>query len=135
MWQNFLRKVASFMQGRYGNDQLSFCIIVVGLCFYIASMLTGLPLLNSIGLVLYVWALFRIFSKNKIKRADENRKFLALRSTVQKKYTQFVIRVRNRKVYKYIKCPKCKALLRLKRGTGKTVVTCARCKHEFNEKA
>ena len=124
-----------FMKGRYGNDQLGFFIIVTGLVCYLISFLVGIPLFNYCGLALYVLAIVRIFSKNKMKRSQENQYYIRMSTEYQKKYKQFAIRIKNRKVYKYFKCPKCKALLRLSRGTGKTVVTCAKCKHEFNEKA
>ena len=43
--------------------------------------------------------------------------------------------MKNRKDYKYFKCPNCKVLLRLKRGCGEKEITCVRCQHRFKQKA
>ena len=34
-----------------------------------------------------------------------------------------------------LKCPQCKQLLRLKRGCGEKQITCAKCGHQFQQKA
>ena len=44
-------------------------------------------------------------------------------------------RFKNRKQYKYFRCPSCKAWLRLPRGKGVVTVTCSRCHTSFTQKS
>ena len=50
-------------------------------------------------------------------------------------FSQARVRFKNRKEYKYFRCPKCHAWLKLKRGSGEGTLTCGKCKHAFKAKA
>ena len=136
---NFLGKLkmglARFMQGRHGVDNLGMCTLFSGLILSLLGSFTRVSLLSLLGLVLYVLTIFRMFSRNQTARAAENRKYIELTSGWKTKTTQFVKRLKNRKEYKYFKCPNCKVLLRLKRGCGEKEIKCVRCGHQFKEKA
>ena len=134
-WSRIKSALARFMQGRHGADNLSMFTLIAGLAVSLLSRFINLPILGYVGLGLYIYTLFRMLSRNQEKRIAENRKYLALSSNVKTKSLQFVRRVKNRKDYKYFKCPNCKVLLRLKRGTGDKEITCVRCKHQFHQKA
>jgi len=127
--------LARFMQGRNGTDNLCMFTLVTGLVLSLAASFLGLPLLSFAGLGLYIYTIFRMFSRNREKRMSENRKYLALTSGWRTKVRQFVRRLQNRKEYKYFKCPNCKLLLRMKKGTGDKEITCVRCNHQFHQKA
>ena len=127
--------LARFMQGRNGTDNLCMFTLVTGLVLSLAASFLGLPLLSFAGLGLYIYTIFRMFSRNREKRMSENRKYLALTSGWRTKVRQFVRRMQNRKEYKYFKCPNCKLLLRMKKGTGDKEITCVRCNHQFHQKA
>lgn len=127
--------LARFMQGRNGTDNLCMFTLVTGLVLSLAASFLGLPLLSFAGLGLYIYTIFRMFSRNREKRMAENRKYLALTSGWRTKVRQFVRRMQNRKEYKYFKCPNCKLLLRMKKGTGDKEITCVRCNHQFHQKA
>ena len=134
-WYRIKSALARFMQGRNGADNLSMFTLIAGLVISLLSHFFGIPLLWYVGFGLYICTLFRMFSRNREKRMAENRKYLALSSNVKTKTLQFVRRLKNRKEYKYFKCPNCKVLLRLKRGTGDKEITCVRCGHQFHQKA
>ena len=95
----------------------------------------GISLLSLIGFALYIWTIFRMFSKNNEKRWEENRKYIELSSNWKTKVSQFIKRMKNRRDYKYFKCPNCKVLLRLKRGSGEKEITCVRCGFQFKQKS
>lgn len=135
MWQKIKMRMAAFMQGRHGPDNLSMFLFFSGIVFYILSLITGVGLFSILGFALYIWTLFRMFSKNNEKRAEENRRYIELTGNWKTRYKQFMTRMKNRKEYKYFRCPKCRAMLRLTRGCGKVTVTCGRCHHEFQEQA
>ncbi len=134
-WQKLKLRLANFMQGRHGADNLGMFTLITGLILSLLSSFTGLGFLSFLGLVLYILTLFRMFSRNQEARARENRKYIDLTSNWKTKFSQFIKRCKNRKEYMYFKCPQCKTLLRLKRGCGEKQITCARCSHQFTKKA
>lgn len=134
-WQKTKAALARFMQGRHGADNLGMFTLLLGLVVSILASFLRLPLLSIVGFALYIITLFRMLSRNQEARLAENRKYIELTSGWKTKTTQFAKRMKNRKDYKYFKCPNCKVLLRLKRGCGEKEITCVRCGHQFKEKA
>ena len=135
LWTKIKMSLARFMQGRYGADHLGMFTLIFGLAASLLGSFLGVPFLSFLSMGLYVVTIFRMFSRNREKRMAENRKYLELTSGWKTKITQFIRRLKNRKEYKYFRCPKCKVLLRLKRGSGEKDITCVRCSHHFHQKA
>lgn len=133
--QRLKMSLMNFMQGRHGADNLGMFTLLTGLAFSLLGSFTGFGILSILGTVLYFLTIFRMFSKNNDKRIEENRKYIELTSGWKLKSRQFVKRLRNSREYKYFRCPECKLLLRLKRGTGEKEIICSRCKHQFRFKA
>jgi Ca2+/Na+ antiporter len=134
-WQKIKAALARFMQGRHGADNLGMFTLLAGLVISLLSTFLRVPILSFLGIALYVITLFRMFSRNHEARMAENRKYIELTSGWKTKSAQFIKRMKNRKDYKYFKCPNCKVLLRLKRGCGEKEITCVRCQHQFKTKA
>ena len=134
-WQKIKLSIAKFMQGRHGADNLGMFTLLSGLIISLLGSFTRIGLLSIIGLALYIITLFRMFSRNHEKRMAENRKYIELTSNWKTKVRQFSKRMKNRKDYKYFKCPECKVLLRTKRGSGEKDITCVRCGHQFRQKS
>ncbi|MBO7663523.1 MAG: hypothetical protein J6U01_09145 [Clostridia bacterium] len=136
---SFMQKIreglSRFMEGRYGADQLGMCTLITGLVLSLIASFARVPLLSFLGLALYVVTLFRMLSRNKEARQKENRRYLVIMGDIPVKCRQALKRLKNRKDYKYFKCPNCKVLLRLKRGCGEKEITCVRCGHKFSQKA
>ena len=133
-FQRFREFVARFMEGRHGPDNLGMFTLIAGLVCSLLGSFTGISLLSLLGLGLYIWTMFRMFSRNNDKRMAENRKYMDLTSNWKTKSSQFIKRMKNRREYKYFKCPNCKVLLRMKRGAGEKEITCVRCGHVFKQK-
>lgn len=127
--------MARFMQGRHGPDNLSMFTLIAGLVISLASSFLSVPILSFLSLALYVITIFRMLSRNQEARLRENQKYIALTSNWKLKSSQAVKRLKNRKNYKYFRCPECKLLLRLSRGCGEKDITCVRCGHQFKKKA
>ncbi len=134
-WQKIKLSIAKFMQGRHGADNLGMFTLLSGLIVSLLGSFTRIGLLSIIGLALYIITLFRMFSRNHEKRMAENRKYIELTSNWKTKVRQFSKRMKNRRDYKYFKCPECKVLLRTKRGSGEKDITCVRCGHQFKQKS
>lgn len=134
-FQRLKMSLARFMQGRHGADNLGMFTLFAGLAFSLLGSFTRLALFSLIGLILYIITLFRMFSRNHEKRMAENRKYIELTSGWKTKLSQFIKRTKNRRDYKYFKCPNCKVLLRMKRGSGEKDITCVRCGSQFKQKS
>ena len=135
MWQKMKESLVRFMQGRHGTDNLGMFTLILALAVSLLSSFIGVPVLSFVGLALYVLTIFRMMSRNQQARVAENQKYIALTSGWKTKGRQYVKRMQNRKEYKYFRCPKCKVLLRLKRGCGEKDITCVKCGHQFKQKA
>lgn len=133
--QKIKNALTNFMRGRHGTDNLGIFTLIAGLVMSLLSMFTGNALLSLLGLILYAITIFRILSRNNEKRQAENRKYIDLTGNWKTKFNQWKNRMKNRKTYKYFKCPKCKAMLRLTRGSGEKEITCPRCQNQFKQKA
>ena len=136
---SFLEKLkaalAKFFAGRNGVDNLAYASLWAGLALSVLDLLNRTGLLSILGLALYVYAMFRMLSRNTAKRAEENRRYLQTKSNFETKCRQLWIRLKNWRVYKYFRCPKCRALMRLNRGAGEKTMQCPRCHTTFKKKA
>ena len=127
------QKFLDFMKDRYGGDILNNIIIYLSLGFGIVNLFKKSDVLAITSFILFSIALFRMFSKNKRKRAMEQIKFLNLISPIYSRLLKFSSR--DRKNYKYFKCKNCGQELRIPKGKGKIKVICPHCKHEEIKKS
>ena len=134
-WNKIKASMAQWMTGRHGTDNLGIFTLIAGLVLSLAGSITGFGTLSFLGLALYIVTIFRMMSRNQEARIRENQKYMALTGNWTTKISQFFRRMKNRKEYKYFRCPSCKQLLRLKRGCGEKQITCAKCGHQFQQKA
>ena len=131
MIRNALRR---FMYGRYGSDQLNMFLLIVYLAALLLSGLPGLGILEFIALVLMVWSLFRMLSRNFLARRAENARFLKLVGPVVR-WCRLRRTIYRDKEHRYFKCPGCGQHLRVPRGKGKITVNCRSCGASFQEKS
>ena len=126
----FRDRLAYFMAGRNGVDQLSRFLNVVALIFLVVSLFIPHDLarwiVSTVGILIMVYSYFRIFSKNYPARNRENRWFCSLRYGKSK--------TTDKKTHKIFKCPKCKQKIRVPRHKGKICITCPKCRQEFIKK-
>lgn len=119
---NWLRK---FMYGRYGVDALSMTIIIFG--FLISIFSPYFRPLSIISTLIFIYAYYRVLSKDINKRYRENQKFLKLIKPITTRFKKFKTRSEGRKSYKYFKCKNCKQEIKVPKGKGKVRVTCPKC--------
>lgn len=136
--RNFLQRFSIFMQGRYGTDKLNnFLVVVFFLIWFsnlfvfnrIASLILFLVQSGILALVI-----FRSLSRNIAMRSLENRRFSAIYDPIQAQVKLTWKKFRDRKDFRYLKCPVCKAQLRVKNKKGTHIVRCPRCGSEFEKK-
>lgn len=130
-----LDKFRQFMYGRYGNDALNMCLIVVGavITMFLSIFLYRVPLVRYIGMIFYIVAIVRALSKNHQARMKENQKFLQLTEPV-KRFVMKKVGQHQDKDHKYYNCPQCHRTLRVPKGRGKIKISCPHCSKEFLRK-
>ena len=126
-------RIARFLYGRYGSDQLNIALIIFSLVISIVMRFTPVWSLGYLCYILLGFSVFRMLSRNIEARRKENLMFLKIVWPF-KNWTQYTSRKVKDKTHKYYKCPKCKAVLRVPKGRGKIQITCTKCKHEFIKK-
>ena len=131
-------KLARFMVGRNGNDQLN--LFLMGLA--LALLLIAAIFNDSLGRIAYVlvfallgYAYFRMFSRNIQKRQEENGKYIRARYRFSAAMRLRRERWVQRKDYKFFTCPSCKTTLRVPLGHGKLKIVCRKCGNSFTGKS
>ena len=126
-FDKFRAAVSRFMSGRYGSDQLNLTMVIGALIVTTIGSLSGVYFLTLAADALLLLAIFRMFSKDRYRRAHENQVYLEKTQKVRRAATEWVNRVKNSRKYHYYTCPKCKQRLRVPRGVGKIELTCPKC--------
>lgn len=128
-----MNKFRQFMYGRYGNDQLNLALVLVGCVITVILSFFDLYPVRLIGTIPYLIALARAFSKNTVKRREENSAFLRFIEPMMKNAAEKHTQMQD-KDHRYYKCPGCKKVLRVPRGRGKIKISCPHCSKEFIKK-
>ena len=131
--RNFMKKAAEFMQGRYGHDKLNTFIWIVAAILYIVNLFVRSPIMVIVILLVGALAIFRSLSKNITKRLYENNRFVTIYSAVADFFKRQFMKIRDFKTHRYIRCPYCKAQLRLKKRTGVQRIHCPKCNSDFKK--
>ena len=131
--RDFLRKAAAFMQGRYGIDNLNKFILAVTAVLYLVNAFVRNTILMVVILLLAALFVFRSLSTNITKRMYENRRFTDIYGAVADFFKRQYMKVRDFKTHRYVRCPYCKAQLRLKKRTGVQTIHCPRCDKDFKK--
>ncbi len=136
----FRETIARFMAGRNGYDAFSmflllaaFVLLLLGRIFYRSPFFAILFNLASWAALLY--CIWRVFSRNTLKRQRENAWYYAKRQAVARWFRSLKDRWQQRKEFKFFRCPSCHALLRVPRGKGRIQLTCRKCGNRFERKS
>ena len=122
---DFLRR---FFIGRYGFDMLGKYLLWTSVIFTVLGTFKVLWFLKPLSTVLLIICIARMLSKNIHARLNENRKFYDFLNKVKAYFK------RDRKYFRYIKCPKCRKVTKVPKNKGKIAITCPYCKYEFIKK-
>ena len=130
----FKDKMARFMYGRYGMDQLSRNLSLICLVLLIVTMFVRNNVIYMIALVGIVYTYFRVFSRNISRRSEENEKYLKIHYKVVGKLNKIKFRITDSKTHRIFRCPSCSQKIRVPRGKGKISIKCPKCRIEFIKK-
>lgn len=127
----FREKLARFMWGRNGFDNIAHALVWSCLILSIANIFLGSLIIWILENVLLVYCFFRVFSRNIVKRRNENMKFISLWNKIKGYFKFKKTKFKSRKTHIFRVCPECKANLRLPKAKGTHTVKCPRCSHRF----
>ena len=134
---DLLNRFRNFMYGRYGFDAFGRFLFLLSLVFWGLSLIFRFTPLKSayyvfwaLNLIIYIYAFFRIFSKNIVSRAAENERYLRVRERVMPKLDRLKQEKLDRN-YVFKRCPHCNSRLRLRRIKGKHTTRCPKCGTQF----
>ncbi|MCR5685040.1 MAG: hypothetical protein K6G81_06395 [Lachnospiraceae bacterium] len=154
-------KLYRFMQGRYGIDAFGKFLIYTGLILALVNMLFRTVVFSFLSLLIWIYAYFRIFSRNYSRRSDENSAYLRIKERIANTFRKLFPGLKTHgpigsgtqeragcssrcnsysgqvfdEQYRIFKCPSCKQKLRVPKGRGKIRITCRRCGNEFVKKS
>lgn len=131
------------MIGRNGPDDLARFSLGVVFLFVLASVLVGDALVSQVLTVVafagIAYCYFRVFSRKRERRYEENRAYVRVRTKVtapfRKAYARFKEWKTYRKTHAIYRCAQCGQSLRVPKGKGTVKVTCPKCKHSFTAKS
>lgn len=128
---NLKEKLASFMYGRYGIDQLYYAIIAAYFVLGVTTIFIHSPIIRILMWADVMWMIFRLLSRNISKRRMENEKFIKLWNPIKAKGILTIRSIKEAKTHRFRTCPHCKKVLRLPRSPGKHAVNCPCCHKDF----
>jgi len=115
------------MIGRYGPDHLGIAMIIVAFIFSLLNILLWYTPFLFISYLIFILAILRMLSRNIPHRRAENDKFIKFWWPVRTKIKNIITKIKDKRKYKYYKCPTCKTKLRVPKGKGKIRITCPKC--------
>lgn len=124
-------KMMNFMRGRYGMDSFSNFLMWTACFIIFINMFIRSYLLNLAGLIIFIYAYVRIFSRNYVKRSAQNTWFLARTAGIRKMFTKERAKMRTRRTHHIYSCPSCKQKIRIPKGKGRVEITCPKCGNVF----
>jgi hypothetical protein len=128
----FREKIARFMAGRNGADQLLYVFFALYIVIAIVNSFVSSLILEGVLLLLIAYILFRMFSRNISKRRAENARLMKVWYKIRPGFMGFIRQIKEIRTHRYRRCPHCKARIRLPRKPGRHTVTCPACKKDFN---
>lgn len=124
-----------FMMGRYGTDDLSRHLIGVEFVLLLINNFWKNSILPFLILVILIYVYYRMFSRDYNKRYAENMKFLSFKNKIIYQFSRQKSEMQQRKIYHIYRCPSCKQKIRVPKGKGNIIVTCPKCRTEFQKKS
>ena len=131
-------RLARLMAGRNGVDQLNNFLLALDILLAILASVIG----GSLGRVLYAFVMgllvliyLRMFSRNLLRRRQENGKYLMLKQRFLGRFRLLKERWVQRRDYKFFTCPACHTTLRVPQGRGKIRIVCRKCGVSFTGKS
>lgn len=134
-YMKFSDRLRRVMYGRYGTDQLNRLLLGITMVLLITSMFIRNPGFYGVALGILIISYYRMFSRNIAKRYEENQKYLSFRNRLVGWFKLRRLHLKQRKDYRFFKCPTCGQKVRVPKGKGMVQITCPKCRTAFNKRS
>lgn len=125
-------KIKASTSGRYGVDALSWTLVIASLVLNVIGRRTGglaSRFILIMCLVMLVFAIYRTYSRNIEKRRQELAAYNNIFRGPINSFKMMKLKKQDPS-HLYIKCPKCKTILRAPKGKGRIIMTCPKCQNK-----
>jgi len=112
-------------------DELYIAMFILYIVLFIVNIFVNSLILSILIWALIILAVLRSFSRNIPKRRKENAVFMKYYGAVASFFKLQKRRIKDRKTHVYVKCPRCKSVLRLPKREGKNTAKCPKCANTF----
>ena len=126
-------RTARFMTGRNGSDALNRGLLILWALFLILGLITRSVWLYIPQFIICVVVFFRMLSRNTARRQRENQAYYGLMKKIGGAWRRLTVRIRDRKVANFFRCPKCRADIRMPKRSGRFKIRCPKCGEEFTK--
>ena len=131
------QKLINWLRGRYGTDDLNRALLAVWVILAFLNIFIGSTVIYLISVTIALVTLFRMLSKNFAARRRENefylRHFAKYVNALKTKFGLLKRMFAERKTHRYIKCPKCRSILRVPYRKGTHTAVCPKCRERFEK--
>lgn len=128
-------KINKFFQGRYGSDELHSLLMILFVILFLIYCITKSYIFNILSFCTIAYAIFRMLSKNIIKRQKENQKFLYYKNNISSWFKRTKSNLSKSSSFCIYLCPKCRQKVRVPKGKGKICIKCPKCSKEFTKRS
>ena len=132
-FQRFRKSYDRFMQGRYGTDLLNRHLVLLWLVLAIVNLFARSLVLYCVELILCLVVFYRMLSRNIVRRRKESAAYYRLQQRFFGALRHLFVRIRDRKVARFFKCPHCGASIRMPRKVGRFRIRCQKCGGTFEK--
>jgi len=99
------------------------------------STFTKSSVLYSLSIILLIFYIYRMMSKDYQRRYKENYLYIKYKNKISNPISKAKYNIGQRKIYHIYKCPSCKQKVRVPKGKGNITITCPKCKTQFKKKS
>jgi len=127
-------RLQMFMYGRNGVDYLSRDMSILSMVLIAIGSFRQTFFAYYIGMAVFFLSLFRILSRNRVKRSAENMAYFNLKNKIKNWFATKQQNFNDTKYYRFYKCTSCNQKLRVPKGKGKIEICCPKCGNKFIKK-
>lgn len=99
---NIKYKLQRFFRNRYGADPLGLALVGTSLILSILASITRIGLFSIVSMIVMAYEIYRMFSKNYVKRRIENDHYMEYKTIVQRRWKVIRNSLRDRNNHGYI---------------------------------
>lgn len=128
----FKARLRNTFTGCYGMDKFGYFLLAAYAVMCILNAMFHNKVMQILTILLAVYALYRMLSKNHVKRLAENRRFVSIWDKTRIFFKLQFDRIRYIRTDRFRRCTHCHAIVKLPCKRGSHTVRCPKCGDKFD---